>query len=96
MLRSLTPQMFSAAIIDQDPDHVAKTIEDVLKSNDVGCVLAAHHTGSHYLLVVICPMWEKVWYLDSARPRNDYGRDYTSIKTVIDRYISDRLHSIFS
>ena len=59
-------------------------------------VLAVHHTGSHYFLVLICPKWEIVWYLDSVRPLNDDGslgqRDYTSIKAVIDRYIFELLH----
>ena len=95
----IDPQQFSATVIDRDPDHVKSTISEVLKSatGAVGCVLTAHHTGSHYLLVVICPKWEIVWYFDSVRPRGDDGitlgeRDYTSIKAVIDRYISELPH----
>ena len=60
------------------------------------CVLVAYHTCYHYFLVIICPKWEKVWYLDSIRPVQDDGslgqRDYTSIKVVIDRYISELPH----
>ena len=89
----IDPQQFSATVIDRDPDHIKSTISEVLKSAaGAGCVLATHHIGSHYLLVIICSKWEIVWYLDSLRPRNDDGglgqRDYTSIKAVIDRYIS--------
>ena len=71
----IDPQQFSTTVIDRDPDHVKSTISEVLKSatGAAGCVLTAHHTGSHYLLVVICPKWEIVWYLDSQRPRNDNG-----------------------
>ncbi|RLN34372.1 hypothetical protein C2845_PM03G26130 [Panicum miliaceum] len=51
--------------------------------------LASAGTGSHYFLVVICPKWEIVWYLDSNRPHNEDDtlgqRDYTTIKAVIDR-----------
>ena len=82
-------------MIGQEEEHVKTAISEVLKSS-TGCVLAAHHTGSHYFLVVICPKWKIVWYLDSLRPRNDDDsleeRDYTSIKAVIDRYISELLH----
>ena len=91
-------QQFSAAIIDRDPDHVKSTISEVFKSaNRAGCVLAAHHTGSHYFLVIICPKWEIVWYIDSLRPLGDDGitlgqRDFTSIKAVIDRYIFELPH----
>jgi len=88
----IDPQHFSASVINSDPQHVQSTISTVL-SFSPGCVLAAHHTGSHYFLVVICPKWGIVWYLDSVRPFNDDGslrqRDYTSIKAVIDRYISE-------
>ena len=91
----IDPQDFSASVINSDPQHVQSAISTVLKSSP-GCVLAAHHTGTHYLLVVICPKWEIVWYLDSLRPRNDDGclgqRDYTSIKAVINRYISELPH----
>ena len=79
-------------MIGREEEHVKTAISEVLKSS-TGCVLAAHHTNSHYFLVVICPKWEIVWYLDSLRPCNDDGglgqRDYTSIKAVIDRYISE-------
>ena len=63
------------------------------------CACRAPHrqTGSHYFLVVICPKWEIVWYIDSLRPLGDDGitlgqRDFTSIKAVIDRYISELPH----
>ena len=63
----------------------------------VNSALATHHTGTHYFLVVICPKWEIVWYMDTLRPRgNDVitlgQRDFTSIKAVIDRYISELPH----
>ena len=86
------PHHFSASVINLDLQHVQSAISTVLSSSP-GCVLAAHHTGSHYFLVGICPKWKIVWYLDSLRPRNDDDsleeRDYTSIKAVIDRYISE-------
>jgi len=96
----IDPQQFSTSMIDKEPEHVKSAISQVLKSSH-GCVLAAHHTGSHYFLVVICPKWEIVWYLDSLRPRNDDDdslgeRDYTRIKAVIDRYISELPHLQFS
>ena len=83
-------------MIEQNPDHIESAISLVLKSSP-GCVLAVHHTGSHYFLVVIYPKWEIVWYVDSVRPRGDDGitlgqRDFTSIKVVIDRYISELPH----
>ena len=91
----IDPQYFSARVINSDPQHVQSAISTVLSSSP-GCVLAAQHAGSHYFLVVICLKWEIVWYLDSARPLNNYGRlgqqDYTSIKAVIDRYISELPH----
>ena len=92
----IDPQDFSARVINSDPQHVESAITKVLGSSP-GCVLAAHHTGSHYFLVVICPKWEIVWYMDSLRPRGDDGitlgqRDFTSIKAVIDRYISELPH----
>ena len=92
----IDPQGFSASVIDKDPQHVQSAITKFLGSSPY-CVLAAHHTGSHYFLVVICPKWEIVWYMDSLRPRGDDGitllqRDFTSIKAVIDRYISELSH----
>ena len=92
----IDPQQFSTSVIDKEPEHVKSAISQVLKSSQ-GCVLAAHHTGSHYFLVVICPKWEIVWYIDSLRPLSDDGitlgqRDFTSIKAVIDRYISELPH----
>ena len=97
----IDPQKFSTAIIDQHPSHAKSTISEVFKSaTGAGCVLAVHHTSSHSLLVVICPKWEIVWYLDSQRPHNDNGslgqREYTSIKAVIDWYISELPHLQFS
>ena len=68
----IEPQDFSARVINSDPQHVEYAITKVLGSS-LGCVLAAHHTGTYYLLVVICPKWEIVWYLDSVRPRGDDG-----------------------
>ena len=95
----IDPQQFSASVINREEDHIKSAISEVLKSS-IGCVLAMHHTGSHYFLVIICPKWEIVWYLDSLRPRNDDGslgqRNYTSIKAVIDRYISELPHLQFS
>jgi len=92
----IDPQDFSAQVINSDPQHVESAITKVLGSSP-SCVFAAHHTGSHYFLVVICPKWEIVWYMDSLRPRGDDGitlgqRDFTSIKAVIDRYISELPH----
>ena len=91
----IDPQHFSASVINSDLAHVESAFSKVLGSS-LGYVLAAHHTGTYYLLVVICPKWEIVWYLDSVRPRSDDGtlgqRDYTSIKAVIDRYISELPH----
>ena len=91
----IDPQQFSASVINSDPAHVESTNTKVLGSSP-GCVLAVHHTGNYYLLVVICPKWEIVWYLDSVRPLSDNGtlgqRDYTSIKVVIDSYISELPH----
>ena len=92
----IDPQDFSAGVINLDLQHVQSAITKVLGSSPC-CVLAAHHTGSHYLLVVICPKWEIVWCMDSLRPRGDDGitlgqRDFTSIKAVIDRYISELPH----
>ena len=83
-------------MINSDPQHVESAITKVLDSS-LGCVFAAHHTSSHYFLVVICPKWEIVWYMDSLRPRSDDGitlgqPDFTSIKAVIDRYISELPH----
>ena len=87
----IDPQNFSASVINSDPQHVQSAISTVLRSSP-GCVIAAHHTSTHYLLIVICPKWEIVWYLDSVRPLSDDGtlgqQDYTSIKAVINRYIS--------
>ena len=95
-VKFIDPQDFSARVINSDPQHIESAITMVLGSSP-GCLLAAHHTGTHYLLVVICPKWEIVWYFDSVRPRGDDGitlgeRDYTSIKAVIDRYISELPH----
>ena len=92
----IDPQDFSAGVINKDPQHVESTITKVLGSSP-GCVLAVHHTGSHYFLVIICSKWEIVWYMDSLRPRGDDGislgqSDFTSIKAIIDRYISELPH----
>ena len=92
----IDPQNFSASVINWDPQHVQSAISTVLKSSP-SCLFAAHHTGTHYILLVICPKWEIVWYMDSLRPRGDDGitmgqRDFTSIKAVIDRYISELPH----
>ena len=57
----IDPQHFSASVINSDLAHVESAFSKVLGSS-LGCVLAAHHTGTHYLLVVICPKWEIVWY----------------------------------
>ena len=89
----IDPEKFTASMIEKNSDHIKTIVSDILKTSP-GCVLGAYHTGCHYFLIIICPKWETVWYLDSLRPRQDDGstlgqRDYTSIKAVIDRYISE-------
>ena len=95
VLNSLTPR------ISCHSDQLGSAARRVCITKVLGsspcCVLAVHHTGSHYFLVIICSKWEIVWYMDSLRPRGDDGislgqSDFTSIKAIIDRYISELPH----
>ena len=64
----IDPEKFTASMVVKNPNHVKTIISDLLKTSP-DCVLGTYHIGCRYFLVVICPKWEIVWYLDSPRPR---------------------------
>jgi hypothetical protein len=59
----LDPDLFTSANISQRSQQVGKAISNAM-NNDY--VVGAYYT-SHWVTVIICMKFKKVWYLDSAK-----------------------------
>ncbi|KAL6603529.1 hypothetical protein ACP70R_043890 [Stipagrostis hirtigluma subsp. patula] len=85
----LDPQHMIISQIERDRqgavDYLAKSISHYM---DKRFIMVPHNTGGHWVLLVICPMWDMVCYMDSLmRPLDEDGkpkeRDYTFVRGVL-------------
>ena len=75
--------MVARETIDQD----TPLVERYIASGLLGCrnkdyVLMPFHQNFHWILIVIVPKWNKVYYLDSLSKNK---MDFTVVSQVIDR-----------
>ena len=86
----LDPQNMMISLMEQQREfvveYVPRAMSHFLKRD---YLMATHNTGGYWILLVIAPKWNLVWYLDLSRPvvgpNGEWGqRDYTFVKQILD------------
>ncbi|CAL4906881.1 unnamed protein product [Urochloa decumbens] len=77
----LDPEVMSLSTIRADKSYVLDYLAKAFKIfHKKECIMFAHNTIGHWILVAVIPKWGKLFYFDSIRAQ---AREHASLKEVI-------------